>query len=352
MSVDMYRRQVASIREALAKLSSLKARESQKAADAGKKSLAAGSAASKTKQLSTANSKLKEAARYADVQAKHLVEVAKLEKKIAAEQKKLATAELRVESEEARVLKKRNTEQQKMQEAQKRQFREVESSLKTHDSLHRETAARIDKLAALPEEIKVAFFATDPATASDRRLLLDEEVREIHQKIRLSDHRDAVKLESRWALRPAEILQYMNELKPTIVHFSGHGSDQDELVLQDRNGDAKLVSMASIVATFELYDSVRLVFFNTCHSFNQAAACTQHVDAAIGMNQSIGDEAARVFSAQFYSAIGFGCSIPAAFKQAKTALMLEGISEESTPELYLRDGVDDSDLILVKPRAQ
>jgi len=76
------------------------------------------------------------------------------------------------------------------------------------------------------------------------------------------------------------------------------------------------------------------------------------VDAAIGMNQSIGDEAARAFSAQFYSAIGFGCSIQAAFKQAKTALMLEGISEESTPELYLRDGVDESDLILVKPRAQ
>ncbi|MFU7349249.1 hypothetical protein [Pseudomonas paraeruginosa] len=106
-----------------------------------------------------------------------------------------------------------------------------------------------------------AFFATDPATASDRRLLLDEEVREIHQKIRLSDHCDAVKLESRWALRPGDILQYMNELKPTIVHFSGHGSDQNELVLQDRNGDAAFVPMASIVATFELYDSVRLVYF-------------------------------------------------------------------------------------------
>ncbi|HCL4233961.1 TPA: hypothetical protein N2C58_006212, partial [Pseudomonas aeruginosa] len=123
------------------------------------------------------------------MQSKHLVEVAKLEKKIAAEQKKLATAEQRLESEEAKVLKKRNAEQKKFQEVQARQFREVESSLKTHDSLHRQAIARIDKLAALPEEIKVAFFATDPATASDRRLLLDEEVREIHQKIRLSDHR-------------------------------------------------------------------------------------------------------------------------------------------------------------------
>lgn len=95
------------------------------------------------------------------------------------------------------MLKKRNAEQKKFQEVQARQFREVESSLKTHDSLHRQAIARIDKLAALPEEIKVAFFATDPATASDRRLLLDEEVREIHQKfdfqiivMRLSSSRD------------------------------------------------------------------------------------------------------------------------------------------------------------------
>ncbi|MCE7521019.1 CHAT domain-containing protein [Halomonas titanicae] len=351
MSVDMYRRQVGQIRGAIAKFVDQKAKESQKASDAGRKSLSAESAANKTKQLSTITSKLKEANRHADVQAKHLKEVAKLEKKIATENKRLVTAQSRLESEEEKVLKKRNAEHKKMQEGHKRQLSKLEWSLKEHDALHNEAAARIDKLSALPEEIIVAFFATDPTIAADRRLLLDEEVREIHQKIRLSDHRDAVRLESRWALRPGDILQYMNELNPTIVHFSGHGSNRDELVLQDRNGKAVLVSMDSIIGTFELYDSVRLVFFNTCHSYRQAVACTQYIDAAIGMNQSIGDVAARIFSAQFYSAIGFGESVPKAFRQAKNALMLEGISEESTPELHLRDGVDESDLILVRPKA-
>ncbi|MCY1294661.1 hypothetical protein D9M70_439660 [compost metagenome] len=351
MSIDMYRRQVIQIRSGIAKLTEQKAREAQKAADAGKKSLIAQSAASKASSTSTFQAKLREASRYADDQAKHEREVAKLEKKIADEQKKLVGAQGRLDSEEAKALKKRNDEQKRQQDAQQRQFRAVESSLTHHESLHRETIARVDRLSALPEEIVVAFFATDPATASDRRLLLDEEVREIQQKIRLSDHRDAVKLESRWALRSGDILQYMNELEPTIVHFSGHGTNQDELVLQDRNGDAAFVSLASIVGTFELYDSVRLVFFNTCHSYNQAAACTQYVDAAIGMNQEIGDTAARVFAAQFYSAIGFGKSIPNAFKQAKNALMLEGIPEESTPELHLRIGVEESDLVLVKPKS-
>lgn len=350
MSIDMYRRQATQFRTSIAKLMDQKARELKKAADAGKKSLTAQSAASKTSSTSTLQTKLREATRYADDQAKHEREVAKLEQKIADEQKKLGSVQGRLDSEEAKALKKRNDEQKRQQDAQQRQFRAVKSSLTHHESLHRETIARVDWLSALPEKIVVAFFATDPATASDRRLLLDEEVREIQQKIRLSDHRDAVKLESRWALRPGDILQYMNELKPTIVHFSGHGTNQDELVLQDRNGDAALISLASIVGTFELYESVRLVFFNTCHSYNQAAACTQYVDAAIGMSQEIGDTAARVFAAQFYSAIGFGMSIPNAFKQAKNALMLEGIPEDSTPELHLRMGVDVSDLVLVKPK--
>jgi hypothetical protein len=255
-----------------------------------------------------------------------------------------------LDNEEAKALKRRNDELKRQQDVQQRQFREMTTSLSHHESLHRQTIARVDLLSALPDEILVAFFATDPATASDRRLLLDEEVRDIQRNIRLSDHRDAVKLESRWALRPGDIMQYMNELQPTIVHFSGHGTNQDELVLQDRSGNAAFVSLASIVGMFEHFDSVRLVFFNTCHSYNQAAACTEFVDAAIGMNQEIGDEAARVFAAQFYSAIGFGKSIPKAFNQAKTALMLEGIPEESTPELHLRDGIHEDDLVLVKPK--
>ena len=348
--MDMYRRQVAQIRDGIAKLMDQKARLVQKAADAGKKSLSARSAANKTSSTSTIQSKLREAGRYAEEHAQYEREVAKLEKKIADEQKKLGVAQGRLDSEDSKALRKRNEEQKRQQDTHHMQLRALRSSLTQHEILHREAIARIDQLSALPEKIVVAFFATDPATASNRRLLLDEEVREIQQKIRLSDHRDAVKLESRWALRPGDILQYMNELKPTVVHFSGHGTNQDELVLQDRNGDAALISLASIVGAFELFDSVRLVFFNTCHSYNQAAACTQYIDAAIGMNQEIGDTAARVFASQFYSAIGFGKSIPTAFRQAKNALMLEGIPEESTPELHLRSGIEESDLVLVKPK--
>lgn len=61
------------------------------------------------------------------------------------------------------------------------------------------------------------------------------------------------------------------------------------------------------------------------------------------------DEAARVFAAQFYSAVGFGLSLSKAFEQGKAALMLEGIPEEDIPELYLAENVNPDELILVQP---
>jgi hypothetical protein len=146
------------------------------------------------------------------------------------------------------------------------------------------------------------------------------------------------------------VLQALNELRPGVIHFSAHGSDLDEIVFQNNEGQAKFVSKEAIVQTMAAASGeIRLVFFNTCYSRNQAEAVVKHVPAAIGMTTAIGDTAARVFAAQFYSAIGFGLSIKQAFDQAKAALLLEGIREEDTPELFVAEGVDADTLILVKP---
>lgn len=110
------------------------------------------------------------------------------------------------------------------------------------------------------------------------------------------------------------------------------------------------MSKGAIIATMStLADNIRVVVFNSCFSAGQAEAVTQHVDVAIGMSDEIGDEAARVFAAQFYSAIGFGRSVKQAFDQAIAALMLEGIPEDKIPELFMRDGVDPDEVLLVRP---
>jgi hypothetical protein len=224
--------------------------------------------------------------------------------------------------------------------------REIERQARLHSELRR--SSLIIDLARLPAKIKVLFLAANPLDQTPLRL--DEEIRAITEKIRSSEYRDAVELISQWALRPGDILQGLNEHKPHIVHFSGHGSDTDELLFQDANGNTKLVAKEAIVTTIStVADNIQVIVFNSCFSSGQAEAVTQYVDIAIGMNTDIGDEAARVFAAQFYSAIGFGRSVQQAFDQARAALMLEGIPEDKTPALFTRGGVDAREVILVRP---
>ena len=184
-------------------------------------------------------------------------------------------------------------------------------------------------------KIKILFLAANPAAT--KPLQLDEEIREITAKIRASEYRDSLELISWWAVRPDDLLQTLLEHKPHIVHFSGHGSPTSEIILQDQNGRPQSVSKEALVHLFRtLKDNLRLVLFNACSTRPQAEAIAQTIDCTVGMNQPIGDDAAIVFAASFYRAIGFGRTVQEAFDLAKVALLLEGIPEHKTPETYVR----------------
>ena len=92
---------------------------------------------------------------------------------------------------------------------------------------------------------------------------------------------------------------------------------------------------------------IRLIFFNACFSQQEAKAVVEKVEAAIGMNTEIGDEAAIVFAAQFYSSIGFGLNLQQSFDQAKSALLLKGIPEADTPVLFVKEGLLAADIVMV-----
>jgi hypothetical protein len=197
-------------------------------------------------------------------------------------------------------------------------------------------------------KLKVLFVAANPAGTP--RLQLDEEIRQITTKIRASEYRDALDLVSLWAVRPDDLLQGLLEHKPHIVHFSGHGNTTAEIILQDQDGRPKPVSTPALVALFRtLKDNVRVVVLNACSTQPQAEALSEIVDCVVGMSKPIGDAAAIVFAASFYRAIGFGRSVQEAFDLGKVALLLEGIPEDQTPELFVRKGVVASALNLVVP---
>src|SRR6266852_3036665 len=121
----------------------------------------------------------------------------------------------------------------------------------------------------MAERVKILFLAANPKDSS--KLRLDEEIREIRGQVRAAEFRDSFELLSRWAVRPLDLLQALNEVQPHIVHFSGHGNRMAELILEDDYGNTKPTSEAALVSLFKtVKDNIRLVVLNACHSEAQA----------------------------------------------------------------------------------
>ncbi len=347
--LDSYRNNFQRKTQELTKLQQDKAREQKKIADKSVKINRASQAINRTKSASIINSKLREIARLEKESADLTIKIAGFETKISKKQKELADIQKRIDSEESKEFKKKKQETDRQLREQEKSFQAINSTLSEHSKLHVETINAIEQIRKIPEKISVLFLASNPI--DQVQLRLDEEARSITEMITKSKHRDSIRFQTCWAVQPKDVLQAINEHNPSIIHFSGHGSYNDEIIFQTNSGNAKFVSKEAIVQTMMASsEEIRLVFFNTCYSRNQAEAVVEHVEAAIGMNTSIDDEAALTFSSQFYSSIGFGLSVEKAFEQAKALLMLEGITEQETPELFIHEGLDSKNIIIVNPK--
>ena len=157
---------------------------------------------------------------------------------------------------------------------------------------------------------------------------------------------------TRWAARPDDLQQALLEVRPHILHFSGHGTDAEEIVLVDDQGTPKPVAKDALKQLLAvLKDNIQLVVLNACYSRPQGEAIVECIDCAIGMNRAIGDNAAILFAGSFYRALGFGRSVEEAFELGISTLMLEGILEDRTPELLHREGVSPDTLSFIGRQA-
>lgn len=204
------------------------------------------------------------------------------------------------------------------------------------------------------EKVKILFFFADPKSAlpygGARRLLLDEEVREIEQKVLTARYRDDLDLDTRWATRTDDLLLALNKTHPQVVHFSGHGGTGGLQVVGSDPSRAHSVDAAQLARLFKVFrGDIRLVVLNACSSLPQAKAVAEVVGCAIGTSTEISDAAAILFSASFYRAIAFGHSVGAAFEQARMALDLEHLAERDYLQLVPGPGVDPAELYLIPP---
>ncbi|MEB3219848.1 MAG: SUMF1/EgtB/PvdO family nonheme iron enzyme [Nostocales cyanobacterium 94392] len=169
-------------------------------------------------------------------------------------------------------------------------------------------------------------------------LRLDEEIREIEQGLQRSKKRDSFRFKSGQAVRDFDIHRSILDYEPQIIHFSGHGSGEQGLVIEDNIGQQKLVDAQALAGLFELFASqIECVVLNACYSEIQAKAIAQHIDYVIGMSKEIGDAAAIKFAVGFYDALGAGRDVEFAYKLGCRVIRMAVIPEHLTPQLFKKE---------------
>jgi hypothetical protein len=199
--------------------------------------------------------------------------------------------------------------------------------------------------------IGILFLAANPVGTTP--LAFDEEVREIDDRLQRARWRDRFRVEKAFAIRKRELIEQIQRHQPTIVHFSGHGSESGELIFAAEGGEAAAAPVEAVSDIFRILapKGIRCVVLNACYSATQARAIAQHVDCVVGMGRAVSDGAAIEFASQLYSSIAYGSSVRDAFDLARASLDLARIPESATPRLSSRQGVDPGALVLAHATA-
>lgn len=299
-------------------------------------------AAMKTKSASLKSS-------YTRAAERHEASAAVSQTKIASARKDLADLSRRKSAVQRSLDAAEKSDRDKVSREAKRE-RKVES-----DHFRQMTSLRNRTLtiaAPKPEALRVLYLTTNPDMFNSGALRTDAEVRHVQAELRGSRYRDQVELHYRPAATFEDMLDGMNDIRPHVIHFSGHGGnagilfdngsvDKPEGVGMDFDKLGKLLAATD--------EAPRLLVLNACDTLDGAEALLDAVPVVVAMSDSITDTAAVVFATKFYSAIASAQSIGSALKQAKAVLSVLDSAEDHLPNCVARDDVDIDELLLVKP---
>ena len=97
---------------------------------------------------------------------------------------------------------------------------------------------------------KILIVASNPKNTG--RLRLDEEIREIEKRRRLSLKRGHFEIFQSWAVRIEDLRSDLLHYKPEIVHFSVHG-DLDGILIEDQFGEKVAITPDFLAELFEFF---------------------------------------------------------------------------------------------------
>lgn len=195
---------------------------------------------------------------------------------------------------------------------------------------------------------RILFLAANPSLT--QKLDLEREARTLQERLRSLDSEQKIDFRSEWKVRAEALPELLRIYKPHIVHFSGHGSRDGELLLSGVADEASPVALETLQRLLlELSSRPQCVVLNACHSAEKAPVLAQAVPIVVAMAGSIGDDAAATFTAGFYAALADGENVQSALNFGRVQLELAGRADyREQPQLFIKEGVDPTKLSLLK----
>jgi CHAT domain-containing protein len=149
----------------------------------------------------------------------------------------------------------------------------------------------------------------------------------------------------------SELQRWLRHNDVHVLHFVGHGYFDDRfqdgtLIFTDAEGRAAPISSTILGTHIRDHDPLRLVVLNACqtarvddadpYSGMAQGLIQQEAAAVVAMQFPISDDAAIVFTRDFYGAVADGEPLDQAMASARKALLADHGTEWATPVLFLR----------------
>lgn len=141
--------------------------------------------------------------------------------------------------------------------------------------------------------------------------------------------------------RISELGAYLDIEKPTVIHYSGHGTKEGFWFRNDRGGTAKVdpAAFARLLAKHH-QKGLRAVVMNACYTADQAQLLADATGHAVAMDGQLSDSGAIAFTKYFYGSLGAGNTFEAAFDDAADEMCLDPDLSALSPKLFKRVEVD------------
>lgn len=315
------------------------AAKARAAANAKRKS-AAGS-----KSISTIAANL----RNAEAEDKKAVEAAN---KAAAVQEKLAVNASRQGNKQRVLDAALKSEQSAKDRADAGRMRKEKEHAREVSRLSKTTVHHVYVKPPEPEKLRVLYLTASPPVDGEGALRVDVEVNNVLRAVRASKYRDLIDIQHRPAAAPQDLVDGINDLRPHVVHFSGHAGAPgllfDNASITDP-GEAT-VGYRQLAKLLRATDqSPTCVVLNACDTADGALELLEAVPIVIAMNAPVEDASATVFATQFYAAVASAQSVGSAVDQAVVMAEIALSTDMDLVTLCSRPEVDPSTLKLIQP---